>query len=73
MLSLGRGNLSTLLIVRQHHGEPVAQGQVIPREVESLPALVGPDRTNARPDLLTILVFARVPTVVENIRWCVRH
>ena len=73
MLDLGRCNLSTLLIVRKHHGETVPQGEVIPREVKSLAALVGPDRADARPNFLAILVFARVPAVVEDIRWCVWH
>jgi hypothetical protein len=36
-------------------------------------AFVRPDRADARPDFLTVLVFARVPAVVEDIRWCVWH
>jgi len=62
-----------LLVIRQHHGEAVSKGEVIPREVKPLAALVGPDRADARPDLLAVLVFARVPAVVEDIRWGVWH
>ena len=65
--------LPIVLIKREHHSETIPQGEVIPCEVKPLAALVGPDRTDARPNLLTILVFARVPAVVEDIRWCVRH
>ena len=68
-----RHNLTLIFIIRQHHGEAVSQGEVIPREVKPLAALVGPDRADARPDFLTIFVFARVPAVVEDIRWCVWH
>jgi hypothetical protein len=38
-----------------------------PREVKPLPALVRPDRANARPDFLALLIFARVPAVVQHI------
>jgi len=59
--------------MRKHHSEAVPQGEVIPGEVKSLPAFVRPDRADARPDLLAVLVFTRVPAVVEDIRWCVWH
>jgi len=72
-LHLRRGNLSTLLLKRKHHGKTVSQGEVIPGEVKPLAALVRPDRANARPDFLAVLVFASVPAVVEDIRWCVWH
>src|SRR6266705_3072819 len=62
-----------LLVVRKHHSEPVSQGKILPREVKPLAALVGPDRADARPDFLALLVFARGLAMVENIRWCVRH
>ena len=62
-----------LLVVGKHHGEPVPQGKVLPREVEALAAFVGPDRANARPDLLALLVFACGLTVIEDIGWCVWH
>ena len=67
VLYLGGCNLSTLLVKRQHHGETIPQGQVIPRKIKALAALVGPDRADARPDLPTLFVFARVPAVVEDI------
>jgi hypothetical protein len=73
VLYLGRCNLPTVLVVRKHHGDPIPQGEVIPGEVKPFPALVGPDRADARPDFLTLLVFARVPAVVKDIRWCVWH
>src|SRR5215813_6371421 len=41
--------------------------------VKPLPTLIGPDRTDARPDLLTCLVFARGLAMIENKRRCVRH
>jgi hypothetical protein len=66
-------HLPTLFVKWEHHRDPVTQGQVIPREVKPLPALVRPGRADARPDLLAVLVFARVPAVVEDICWCVRH
>ena len=65
--------MGIILIIRQHHGEPVPQGKVIPREVKAFAALVRPDRADARPDLLTLFVFARIPAVIEDIRWCVWH
>ena len=68
-----RGYLSTVLIKRKHHGVTIPKGELIPGEVKPLAALVGPDRANARPDLLAVLVFARVPAVVEDIRWCIWH
>ena len=73
MLYLGRCALPTVLVKRQHHGDAVSQGEIIPGEVKPLAAFIGPDRADARPDLLPVLVFARVPAVVEDIRWCVRH
>jgi hypothetical protein len=27
----------------------------------------------ARPDFLTVLIFACVPAMIEDIRWCVWH
>ena len=48
-----------LLVIREHHGEAIPKGKIFPREVKSLAALVGPDRADARPDFLTLLVFAR--------------
>ena len=72
-LHLRRGNLSTLLLKRKHHGKTVSQGKVIPGEIKPLAAFVRPDRANARPDFLPLLVFARVPAVVEDIRWGVWH
>ena len=62
-----------LLVVRKHHGEPLPQGEILPRDVEPLAALVGPGRANARPDFLALFVFARGLAVVKNIRWCVWH
>jgi len=50
VLYLGRCNLSTLLIIRKHHGQTIPQGEVVPREVKPFTALVGPDCANARPD-----------------------
>jgi hypothetical protein len=73
VLYLRRCNLSTLLIKRQHHGEAVTQGDIIPGEVKPFAALVGPDRADARPDFLAVLVFACVPAVVEDVHWGVRH
>ena len=66
VLYLGRCNLTTLFVKRQHHGEPVPQGKVIPGEVKPLAALIRPDRANARPDFLPGFVFARAPAVVED-------
>jgi hypothetical protein len=62
-----------LLVVRKHHGEPVSQGEILPREVKALAALVGPDRADARPDFLALLVFTRGLAVVEDVCWGVRH
>ena len=68
-----RGDLTTFLVKRQHHGHTITQRQIIPGEVKPFPAFVRPDRTNARPDLLPVLVFASVPAVVEDICWGVWH
>ena len=62
-----------LLVERQHHGEPLPKGEILPREVKALAALVGPDRADARPDFLALLVFACGFAVVEDIGWSVRH
>ena len=62
-----------LLIKREHHRETVPQGEVIPREVKSLPTFVRPDRADARPDFLTLLVLTRGFAVIEDIRWSVWH
>ena len=72
-LSLRRGYLTTFLVIRQHDGEPIPQGEVIPGEVKALAALVRPDCADAGPDLLAVLIFARIPAVVEDIGWCVWH
>jgi len=66
VLPLGRCNLSTLLVIRQHHSKSIPQGKVIPGEVKPLAALIRPDRANARPDFLPGFVFARAPAVVED-------
>jgi hypothetical protein len=73
VLYLGRCNLSTFFVKRQHHGDPILKGEVIPRDVKAFPAFIRPDRADARPDLLAVLVFAYSSTVIEDIRWCVRH
>ena len=52
-----RGYLSTVFVKRQHHGETVPQGEVIPGEVKSFPTLVQPDRADARPNFLPCLSF----------------
>src|SRR5439155_5804977 len=57
MLDHRRWCISTILIKRKHHGEAVPQGEVIPGEVKPLPALVRPDRADARPDFLALLVL----------------
>jgi hypothetical protein len=41
VLYLGRCNLPMVLGKRQHHGEPIPQKQVSPREVKPLPLLLG--------------------------------
>ena len=41
--------------------------------VEYIAAFVGPDRADAGPDFLALLVFARAFAVVEDIRWGVWH
>src|SRR2546430_9101944 len=66
VLDLGRCNFSTLLVQREHHRDPVPQGNVISRDVESVAAFVRPGRANARPDLLPVLVFAGIPAVIEG-------
>ena len=72
-LYLRTWQLSTLLVKRQHHSDPVPQGKVIPGDVETFSAFVRPGCADARPDFLTGFVFTRVPAVVENIRWGVWH
>ena len=62
-----------LLVVGKHHRDAVPKGKVLPCEVKSLAALVGPDRADARPDFLALLVFARGLAVVEDIGWSVWH
>src|SRR6266436_2533204 len=62
-----------LLVVRKHHGHTIPKREVLPSEVKTLAALVGPDRADARPDFLAGLVFARGLAVIEDIRWCVWH
>jgi hypothetical protein len=73
VLYLGKCYLPTLLVKRKHHGEAVPQGEVIPGDVKPPAALVGPDRTDARPDFLTGLVLTRASAVVEDVGWCVGH
>ena len=73
VLYLGRCGLSTLLIKREHHSETIPQGEVIPREIKPFAALVGPDRADARPDFLALLVLPCASAVVEDKRWCVWH
>jgi hypothetical protein len=73
LLNRRRCNLSTVLVEWKHHGNPVPKGKIVPCEVESLAALIGPDRADARPNLLAILVFACVPAVIEDVGWCVWH
>ena len=73
VLYLRRCNLSAILVKRQHHGNPVPQGQILPREIKSFTALVGPGRAHARPDFFADLDFARGLTVVENMAWSVWH
>ena len=62
-----------LLVIGKHHGEAISQGKVIPGKVKPFPTLVRPDCADARPDFLTVFVFARVPAMVEDIRWRVWH
>lgn len=73
VLYLGRCNLSIVLVKREHHGEAISKGERVPREGKLFAALVGPDRADARPDLLTGLVLPRASAMVEDIRWCVWH
>jgi hypothetical protein len=58
-----------VLVKRQHHGEAVPQGKVVPGEVKPFAALVRPDRADARPDFFALLVLARTSAVVEDICW----
>ena len=73
VLYLGRCNLPAVRIVWKHHRKTVTQREVIPQEAKPLPTLIGPDCADARPDFLTLLVFACVPAVVEDIRWGIWH
>jgi hypothetical protein len=73
VLSLRRGNLTTVLIIRQYHGDAVSKREIVPRQVKSLAALVRPGRADTCPDLLAILVLTCIPAVVENVGWGVRH
>ncbi len=65
--------VKALLIVGQHDGDAVAKGQVLPGDVEALPALATPGRADARPDFLAGRVFADSLPVVEDVGWCVGH
>ena len=65
--------VSALLVVGEHHSDTVPQGQILPCDVEALPAFIGPGRADAGPDFLALLVFACGFAVVEDIRWCVWH
>ena len=62
-----------ILLKRQHHGEAVPQGKVIPGEVKPLATFIRPDRADARPDFLALLVLTRASAVVEDICWSVWH
>lgn len=62
-----------LLVVGQHHRDPVPQGEVFPGDIESLAIFVRPDRADAGPDFLALLVFARGLAVVDEVRRGVRH
>ena len=73
VLDRRRRYLTSLLVKRKHHGEPIPQGEVIPGDVKPLAALIGPSHADARPDFLPLLIFTRASAVVAYIRWCVRH
>ena len=65
--------LPTVCLGGKPHGDTVPKGQILPREVKPLAALVGPDRTDACPDFLAGLVFARGLAVSEERGWSVRR
>src|SRR5262252_3064406 len=60
-------------IIRKHHGDAVPEGEVLGCNVEPDAAFVRPDCADRRPDFLPLLVFASIPTMVEDVRWCVWH
>ena len=55
-----------LLVERQYHGDTIPERKIVPGEVKPLAALVGPDRADARPDFLAVLVFAGGLAVIED-------
>jgi len=65
--------IMTLLGVEQHHRDTVPQGEILPREVKALAALVRPDRADTRPDFLAGLIFTHGPTMIQDIGWSVCH
>ena len=54
------------LLIGQHRRNTVSQREILPRDVEALPALVRPGRADASPDFLASLVFACGLAVVED-------
>ena len=64
---------SVPLIIGQHDGDAINKRLVLQGDGGALPALVGPDRANARPDFLAALVFAGGLAVVDEMSRCVWH
>ena len=62
-----------VLIKWKHHGDPVPQGKILPREVKSFTSFIRPGSAHARPNFLAGLVFARGLAVVEDVTWSVWH
>ena len=62
-----------LLIVGQHDSNPIDKRLVFQGDGGALPAFVGPDRADARPDFLATLVFACGLAVVDKMGRCVWH
>ena len=62
-----------MLVIRKHHGDTIPERKIVPSDIKPFAALIGPDRADARPDLLAVLVFARGLAVVEDIGWRVWH
>ena len=60
-------NFGLLLVVREHNSDAVTEGQVLPRDVNPVTTLGGPDFVDTRPDFLTALVFARCLTMVSEV------
>ncbi len=65
--------VKALLIVGQHDGDAVAKGQVLPGDVEALPALATPGRADAGPDFLATPIFPGGLPVVDEVGWNVGH